>query len=89
MAWVCGIEHLLESSRDCLGVLGVDRNCPGNFGKYINHGENVPHFTVLPGDTLHIGQVSLLLSIDPRLIGVVPGEPTARRLVQRIEVLAP
>ena len=53
------------------------------------HGKNVPHSTVLPGDTLHIGQVGMPLSIDSSHIGVVPGEPTARRLVERIGLLAP
>ena len=41
----------------------------------------------MPSDTLHIGQVSLPLSIYPRYIRVVPGEPTARRLVKRIGLL--
>ena len=89
MAWVRGGEHLLESRHDCLGVLGMDWDCPGEFGKYINHGENVLHTTILPGDTFHIGQVGLPLRIDPRHIDVVPGELTARRLVQRIGLLAP
>ena len=89
MAWVRGGEHLPERRRDCLGVLGVDWNCLREFGKYINYGEKVPYYTVLPGDTLHIGQVGLPLSIDPRHIGVVPNEPTARWLVQRIGLLAP
>ena len=89
MAWVRGDEHLPERRRDCFGVLGVDRNYPREFGKYINYGEKVPYSTVLPGDTLHIGQVGLPMSIDSRHICVVPGEPTARRLVQRIGLLAP
>ena len=89
MAWVRGGEHLLESRRDCFGVFGVDRDCPGEFGKYINHSENVPHSTVVPGNTMHIGQVCLPLTIDPRHIGVVSGKPTARQLVQRINLLAP
>ena len=86
--WVRNFEHLPESHRDCLGVLGVNRHRPGEFGKYINHGEKVPHFAVLPGDTLHIGQVGLPQRIDPRQIGVVPDEPTASWLVQRIGRLA-
>ena len=89
MGWVRGSEHQHERRRDCLGVFGAHRDCLGKFGKYINHGENVLHSTVVPGDTLHIGQVGLPLGIDPRHIGVVPGEPTARRLVQRIGLLAP
>ena len=58
-------EHVLECHRDCLGDRGVDRDCLGEFGKYINHGKQVPHSAVLLGDTLHIGQVGLPLSIDP------------------------
>ena len=73
VAWVRGFEHLPESRRDCLGVFGVERHRPCELGKYINHGEKVPHSAVLHGDTLHIGQVGLLLSIDPRHIGMVPG----------------
>ena len=88
MAWVCGCKHLPERRCDCLGVLGVNRDCLRKLGKYINHGKKVPHSAVLLGDTLHIGQVGLPLSIDPRNIGVVPGKPTARRLVQRISLLA-
>ena len=49
----------------------------------------MPHFTVLPGNSLHIGQVGFSLSIYFRHIGVVPEEPTVRRLVQRIGMLAP
>ena len=89
MAWVRGGEHLLESRRDCLGVFGVNRDCRGEFGKYFIYGKNVPHSTVLPGDTMHISQVGLPLSIDPRHIGVVPNELTARWLVQRIGLFAP
>ena len=88
VAWVRSCEHLPESSRNCLGVFRVDRHRPGELKKYINHGKRVPHSAVLPGDTLHIGQVGLPLSIDPRHIGVVSDEPTARRLVQRIGLLA-
>ena len=89
MAWVRGGEHLLECRRDCLGVLGVDRDCLGKLGKNINQDEKVPHSAVLLGDTLHIGQICLPLSIAPRHIGMVSGKPTARRLVQRIGLLAP
>ena len=87
MAWVRGFEHLSESRRNCLGIFGVNRHRPGKVGKYINHGEKVPHSAVLPGDTLHIGQVGVQLSIDLRHIAVVTGKPTARRLVQRIGLL--
>ena len=89
VAWVRGCEHLSYARRDCPGVLAVNRDCPGKCGKYINHNEKVPHSTILPGDTLHIGKVGLPLRIDPRYIGVVPGEPMARRLVQRIGLLNP
>ena len=78
---VRGAEHLPERRCDCLGVLGVDRDCPGELGKYINDGEKVLHSAILPGATLHIGQVGLPLGIDSRHIGVVPGDPTARWLV--------
>ena len=88
MAWVRGCEYLPESRRDCLGVFGVNRHCPGELGKYINYGVKLFHSAVLPGDTLHIGQVSLPLSIDSRHIGMVPGKPTERRLEQRIGLLA-
>ena len=60
-----------------------------NLKKYINHGKKVPYSAVLLGDTLHIGQVGLPLSIDLRHISVVPGKPTPHRLVQRISLLAP
>ena len=69
MLWVRSGELLFESRRDCFGVFKVDRNCPGEFEKYINHSKNVFHSTVLAGDFLHIGKVNLLLSIDPRYIG--------------------
>ena len=88
MAWVYGCKHLPERCCDCLGVLGVDRNCARKLGKYVNHGKKVPQSAVLLGDNLHIGQVDLPLNIDPRNIGVVPGIPTARRLVQRISLIA-
>ena len=88
MAWFCGGEHLLDSPRNCLALLGVYSECPSEFGKYINHGEKVSHYIALPGDTLHIGQVGLTLSIDTRYINVVPRESTARLLVQRIGLLA-
>ena len=55
MAWFRGGEHLPESRRDCLGVLGVDRNCPGELGKYIYYAEKVLHSILLPGNDLHIG----------------------------------
>ena len=89
VAWVRGGEHLPEYRRDWLGVFGVDRDWPGKLGKYINHGKEVPHSAVLVGDTLHLGEVGLPLSIDPRHIGVVPDKPTAHRLVQRIGLIAP
>ena len=89
MAWVRGFELLPESRRDCLGVLGVDWNCPGKLGKYINHGKKVPRSTALFGDTLQIGKVGLPLSIDTRHICIVLREPTARRLVQRMGLFAP
>ena len=78
-----------ECRRDCFGVLKDDRNCLGTLDKHINHCTKVSHFTVLPGNTLHIGQVGLPLSIDPSHIGMVFAEPTARWLVQRIGLLAP
>ena len=59
-----------------------------NLKKYINLGKKVHYFAVLLGDTLHIGQVGLLLSIDPRNIVGVYGKPTTRRLVQHISLLA-
>ena len=86
--WACNCEHLPENRRKFLGVFGVDRHRLSELGKYINHGEKVPHFAVMPGDTLHIGKVGLPLSIDPRHICMVPRKPTARRLVQRIGLLA-
>ena len=89
MAWVCGGEKLTERRRDCIGGFGINRDCLGKLEIYINHGANVPHFIVLPGDTLHIGQVGLVLSNDIRHIGMVSGKPTAHRLVQRIGLLAP
>ena len=66
----------------------MDRDIPRKLEKYINYGNKEPHFAVLLGDTLNIGQVGLPLSIDPRNIGVVPGKPTALRIVQRINLLA-
>ena len=79
----------MKASVIALASLVGTKDCQGKFKKYINHGEQVPHSAVLPGDTLHIGQIGLPLSIDSRLIGVRFGEPTARRLVQRIGLLAP
>ena len=67
----------------------MDRDSPGELGEYINYSEQIPNSTVLLGNTLHFGQVGLALSIDPRHIGVVPGKPTASKLVQRISLLAP
>ena len=78
MAWVRGHEHLVECRGYCLSVFKVDRNRPGELGKYVNYGEQVPHSAVLPGDALHISKVGLPLGIDPRHIRMVPGEPTAR-----------
>ena len=80
--------HLAESRHDFLGVCGVDRNCSGKLGKFINNSKTIFNLTVIVGDTLHIYQVGLLLSIDSRYIDVVSGEPTARRLVQRIKLHA-
>ena len=73
-----GHEHLVECQGYCLSVFGVDRNRPGELGKYVNYGEQVPHFAVMPGNALRISKVGLKQGIDPRHIGMVPGEPTAR-----------
>ena len=89
VARVRGLERLVERRGYCFGVFGVDRNHPGKLRKYVNYGEQIPHSAVLSSDTLHIGQIDLPLSIDPRYIGVVPVKPTARRLVYRIGLLAP
>ena len=88
MTWIRSGKHLPERRRDCHGVFRMDRDCTRDFGKYINYGKKVPHSTVLPGDTLYIDEVGLPLSIDPRHICMVAREPTARRLVQRINLLA-
>ena len=88
MTWVRGFKNLPKSRRNFFGVNGVDRHRPGELGKYINHCEKVPHSAVLPGDTLHIGQIGLPLSIDPRHIYMVSSNPTVRRLVQPIGLLA-
>ena len=88
MAWMCDSKHLTERRRGCLGIFEVDLDCPNKYRKHSNYGENLPQSTVLPGDTLHIGQVNLPLSIYPRHVGVVSGQPTARRLVQRISLHA-
>ena len=67
----------------------MDRDCLNELGKYIIYGEQEPHSTVLPVNTLHIGQGCMPLGIDARHITVVHGKPTARRLLQRISLLAP
>ena len=64
IAWVRGDEHLFKCRRDCFGVLGMYRHCPGKLKEYINNGEQLYHSTVLTGDILHIGQVGLPLRID-------------------------
>ena len=76
-----------QSRRDCLGVLGVDRDRPGELEKYLNHLKTIPDSAVIFGDTLHINQFGLPLSIDPRHIGMGSGKPTARWIVQRINQL--
>ena len=78
MAWVSGHVHLVECRGYYLSVFGVDQYHPGELGKHVDYGEQLPYSAILLGDALHISKVGLLLGINSRHIRMVPGEPTAR-----------
>ena len=88
VAWVHGGEYLVDCRFNGLGVFGVYLHRLAILGEDINHSDKVPHFAVVHSDALHIRKVGFPLRFDPRYIGLVPCDLTARGLVQRIGLLA-